>query len=149
MGDLSVTTVVLLLLGLLRPVVGADEADSTGRPALQALVAAFGLVLYPASLGLGPVDPYRLGYGDPWFLGGLLALALAAASRRMTLVTACLALAVLAWALGAYESRNLWDYLVDPLVAAWGAGAVLSRAARAASLSRASRDQGDAKGTMR
>jgi hypothetical protein len=40
-----------------------------------------------------------------------------------------LSLAVLAWALGLYESRNLWDYLVDPLVAAWGIGALLLRGA--------------------
>lgn len=148
-GDLSVTSVVLLLLGLLRPVVAGAEGDARSRLALQALVAAFGLVLYPASLGLGQVDPYQLGYGDPWFLGVLLALALAAAARRMTLVTGCLALAVLAWALGVYESRNLWDYLVDPLVAAWGTGAVLLRVARAKRLPRARRDQGDARGAMR
>jgi hypothetical protein len=131
-GDLSVTTVLLLLRGLLRPAPGGDEVGSRSWPALQVLVAAFGLVLYPSSLGLGPVDPYRLGYGSPWFLGGLLALALAAGYCRITLITWCLALAVLAWALGAYESRNLWDYLVDPLVAAWGLCALVFRGAQAA-----------------
>lgn len=130
-GELSVTTVLLLVRGLLRPIPGWAAVDARSRLALQVLVAATGLVLYPPALGLGPFDPYGLGYANPWFLGGLLALVLAARLRRLTLVAWCLALAVLAWAVGAYESRNLWDYLVDPLLAAWGLGALLLRAARA------------------
>jgi hypothetical protein len=130
-GDLSVTTVLLLLHGLLRPVLGWAAIDARSRFALQVLVAAGGLVLYPLALGLGPFDPYRLGYANPWFLGGLLALAAAAVLRRLTLVAVCLSLAVLAWAVGAYESRNLWDYLLDPLIAAWGLGALLLRGVQA------------------
>jgi hypothetical protein len=130
-GDLSVTTVLLLLRGLLRPALGWAAIDARSRLALQVLGAAGGLALYPVALGVGPFDPYRLGFADPWLLGGLLALAVAAGLRRLTLVTWCLSLAVLAWAVGAYESRNLWDYLVDPLVAAWGLGGLLLRGAQA------------------
>jgi len=130
-GDLSVTTVLLLLRGLLGPAVGWAAVDARSRLALQILVATGGLVLYPLALGLGRFDPYRLGYANPWFLGGLLALAVAAGLRRLTPVTWCLALAVLAWAVGGYESRNIWDYLVDPLVAAWGLCALLLRGAQA------------------
>jgi hypothetical protein len=130
-GDLSVTTVLLVVRGLLRPVLGWTAIDARSRLALQVLVAAGGLALYPLALGLGPFDPYRLGYASPWFLALLLALAVAAGFLRLTLVTACLALAVLAWAAGVYESRNLWDYLVDPLVAAWGLSALLLRGVRA------------------
>ena len=130
-GDLSVTTVLLLVRSLLRPVLGWTAIDARIRLALQVLVAALGLLLYPLALGLGPFDPYRLGYASPWLLAFLLALAVAADLRRLTLVTGCLALAVLAWALGAHESRNLWDYLVDPLVAAWGLGALLLRGTQA------------------
>lgn len=129
-GDLSVTTLLVLLRGLLRPVLGWPSVDARSRLAVQLLAAAAGLVLYPSALGLGSLDPYRIGYASPWFLGALLVLALAAALRRVPLVAWCLALAVLAWALGAGESRNLWDYLVDPLVAAWGLGALLLRGAR-------------------
>ena len=130
-GDLSVTTVLLLLRSLLRPALGWPAIDARSRLALEILVVAGGLVLYPLALGSGPFDPYRLGYANPWFLGGLLALAVAAGLRRLTLVAWCLALAVLAWAVGVYESRNLWDYLVDPLVAAWGLGALLLRGVQA------------------
>jgi hypothetical protein len=138
-GDLSITTVLLLLRGLLRPVLGGEAIDARSRVALQVLVAAGGLVLYPPALGLGPIDPYRLGYANAWLLVGLLVLALGAGLCRLTLVTWCLALAVLAWALGTYESRNLWDYLVDPLVSAWGLGALLLRGVQALRRRRATR----------
>jgi hypothetical protein len=130
-GDLSITTVLLLLRSLLRPVFGWAEIDARSRLALQILVATCGLVLYPLALGLGPFSFYPLGYANPWFLGGLLTLAVVAGLLRLTLVTWCLALAVLVWAIGGYESRNLWDYLVDPLVATWGLAALLLRGAQA------------------
>jgi hypothetical protein len=63
-GDLSVTTVLLLLRDLVRPVLGWAAIDARSRLALQILVAAGGLALYPLALGLRPFDPYRLGYGN-------------------------------------------------------------------------------------
>ena len=35
-------------------------------------------------------------------------------------------LAVLAWAAGWYESGNLWDYLIDPMVAGYAVFALLN-----------------------
>ncbi len=136
-GDLSVTAFVLLVRFVLRPVFGWEPLEARTRFALQCLVTAGGLVLYPLALGLGLWDPYRLGYGEPLFLAVLLALAVATLVVDLGLVTACLSLGVLAWSLGAYESRNLWDYLLDPLVFGWGLSALVLRSARA--LGRATR----------
>ncbi len=136
-GDLSVTAFVLLVRFVLRPVFGWEPLEARTRFALQCLVTAGGLVLYPLALGLGLWDPYRLGYGEPLFLAVLLALAVATLVVDLALVTACLSLGVLAWSLGAYESRNLWDYLLDPLVFGWGLSALVLRSARA--LGRATR----------
>jgi hypothetical protein len=130
-GDLSLTTLVLLLSGLHRHVGSGEPVDARSTFAVQCLAAAGGLVLYPLTLGLGAWDPYRLGYGDPWFLLALLVVALGALVLDLPLVTFALALAVLGWGLGAYESRSLWDYLLDPLVFAWALGGVLFRGARA------------------
>ena len=130
-GDLSLTTLVLLLRGLARGIRGGNPADARTTLTLQGLVVLAGVVLYPLALGLGAWDPYRLGYGDPWFLATLLAVALAALVVDVALVTFCTALGVLAWGLGACESRNLWDYLIDPLVFVWAASALLLRGARA------------------
>jgi len=124
-GDLSVTSMLLLLHGLFRPVLGWEAIGARSRLTLQALVAAGGLVLYPLALGLGPADPYRLGFANPWCVGAMLLLETAAWLLRLHAVASCITLAVLAWALGAYESRNLWDYLLDPLLAVWGTVALL------------------------
>lgn len=129
-GDLSLTTLVLLLRGLARDIRGGDRADPRTTLTFQGLVVFAGVVLYPLALGLGAWDPYRLGYGGPWFLATLLAVALAALLLDTPLVTFCTALGVLAWGLRAYESRNLWDYLIDPLVFVWAASALLLRGAR-------------------
>ncbi len=128
-GDLSLTTLVLILSGLQRHLRG-EPVDGRSTLALQCLVAVGGLSLYPLALGLGAWDPYRLGYGDPWFLAALLAVALTTLLLDLPLVTFCLALGVLAWALGSYESHNLWDYLLDPLLFAWALSTLLLRGAR-------------------
>lgn len=140
-GDLSVTTMLLLLHHLLRPVLGLAAIDERSRIALQALVAAGGVLLYPLALGFGPVDPYRLGFAGGRLVYALLLLAAAAWLQRLQFVASCLALAVLAWAAGVGESRNLWDYLLDPLVAGWSLGALLWRLARALRGDRSGRER--------
>ena len=124
LGDLSVTTTVLLLVYLLRPVLPLPTASERSRLALQGLVATGGLVLYPLALGFGPADPYRLGFAHVGFLCTLLLLTVASWYAGLQFVATCLALAVLAWAIGALESRNLWDHLLDPLCATWAVGAL-------------------------
>ncbi|HEY6555068.1 MAG TPA: hypothetical protein VI669_17055 [Vicinamibacteria bacterium] len=127
-GDLSVTTLVVLLRGMLRPQ-PQGPFDARNTIGLQLFVATAGLALYPFALGLGPFDSYRLGYG-PWALGVLFAVAVAAIFLDLPLVTSCVGLGVLAWVVGAYESRNLWDYTLDPLVWAWSLAMVCLGAAR-------------------
>jgi hypothetical protein len=130
LGDLSVTTTVLLLRAIGRPFFAWGPIDSRSRLALQGLLAGGGLALYPFALGVGAFDPYRLGYATPWFVGLVLLLALGAWVLRLPLVSLCLALAVLAHAFGGHESTNLWDYVLDPLVSIWGLSGLLLRAAR-------------------
>jgi hypothetical protein len=79
-----------------------------------------GVLLYPAALGLTYFDPYALGYASPVFAGVLLVLALAAWYLRLEWLVALLLLAVLARLANALESRNLWDYLIDPWLVLYG-----------------------------
>jgi len=129
-GDLSIVSLVLLLQSMTRPLCGWPRPDVQSRVALLALVALGAVALYPMALGAGLFDPYRLGYGSPWLVGALLLIALAAYFRRMVLVAFCLTLAVLAWVAGWYESTNLWDYLLDPLLAIYATGALVAHGAR-------------------
>jgi hypothetical protein len=94
------------------------------------LVGTGGLLLYPLALGLGYLDPYRLGFGNPWMLVLLLAIVLLAWRLDLVWVAGWVSLGVLAWGVGAFESRNLWDYLIDPLVTVWALSALSLRGAR-------------------
>jgi hypothetical protein len=137
-GDLSITSQVLLLLAILHTVqerpLGTVAQVAAGWPGwrgeggkypLLILTALAALALYPMALGIGLFDPYRLGYGDARFLGLLLLVSGFAFSLRLWLPALVVPLAVLAWVAGWYESTNLWDYLLDPLVAVYATGALL------------------------
>ncbi len=130
LGDLSVTTTLLLLVCLLRPVLPLSALPvDRSRLALQALAATAGLVLYPLALGFGPADPFRLGFAHTGFVCTLLLIAAAAGYAGLHFVAICLALAALAWAVGTGESRNLWNYLLDPVLVAWALASLAWRLA--------------------
>lgn len=116
-ADLSITTLVLLAMSLARSIFGFSLLATGNRNAALTAVAIVAVPFYPLALGLGMFDPYRLGYGNLWFMAALLAAASWASLRYSTLLALCLALAVAAWSVGWYESPNLWDYLLDPWLA--------------------------------
>ena len=126
-GDLSIPSLILLLLSMTKALLGWRQPDAQSRIALQMLIVLAAAGLYPLALGIGLFDPYRLGYGSPWFLGTLLLLSLSAWFWRFYLVALSIALAVLAWSAGWYESTNLWDYLLDPMLAAYALGGLTSK----------------------
>jgi hypothetical protein len=122
-GDLSIATLALLALALVRSLSGRALAGEQNRHALLKAVLIAGVLFYPLALGLTMFDPYRLGYGDLWFMLALLGLAAWSSLRYSTLFALCIAAAVAAWSVGWYESTNLWDYLFDPWLVVY-AGAV-------------------------
>jgi hypothetical protein len=130
-GDLSISTLVLLTLALVRSFSGRALVADQDRFAMLRAVMIAAVLFYPLALGLGMFDPYRLGYGNLWFMTALLGLAVWSGLRYSTLLALCVALAVAAWSAGWYESPNLWDYLLDPWLAVYALGvqlkAVLSR----------------------
>ncbi len=118
-GDLSIATLVLLLLAAVRSFSGNALVGEQDRLAMLRAVLIAAVLFYPFALGLGMFDPYRLGYGNLWLLAALLGVAIWAAWRYSVLLASCLALAVAAWSAGWYESPNLWDYLFDPWLACY------------------------------
>jgi hypothetical protein len=124
-GDLSITTQVLLWCALLRHWCGCVTVKAKHRLALLILIALAALALYPMALGVGAYDPYRLGYGNPQFVAVLLLVTLAAWFWKSSLIALCIAFATLAWAVGWYESNNLWDYLLDPFLSIYALAAII------------------------
>jgi hypothetical protein len=130
-GDLSITTLVLLGWGVLTPWREAFRVAARQRNGLVWLIGLSAVVFYPMALGWGTVDPYRLGYGNPAFVGALMVLSLLSWYAGFGLISLCITLASIAWTAGWYESDNLWDYLLDPFVSFYGISAILTFAFRA------------------
>ena len=123
-GDLSITTLVLLAMALLRAFHDRPLVEERNRLGVLQAIAVAAVLFYPFALGLGMFDPYRLGFGNLWFMVALLALAVWASLRASMLLAVCIALAVAAWSVGWYESTNLWDYLLDPWLAIYAIAAL-------------------------
>ncbi|MEQ1525795.1 MAG: hypothetical protein ABL911_03485 [Gallionella sp.] len=126
-GDVSITTLLLLCSVLAKPWLSCATLDNKNRLILFGLIAIAALALYPMALGVGAYDPYRLGYGNASFVTTVLLIALVAWYWKTYWLTLCIACATLAWAVGWYESTNLWDYLLDPFVAGYTLGVVVSQ----------------------
>lgn len=114
--DLAISTLVLLAwvaltrLGLLQPLGCAQRVQ------LLLVFIVLSLLLYPATLGLTYLDPYRWGFNPRPMIVLVAVLALLMLWLRNTLVVVMLALGTLAFALRLKPSENYWDYLLDPLL---------------------------------
>ncbi len=130
-GDLSITTTTVVLLVILSQLFDMDFYEASEESRLLSVVAVIALVLYPMALGLSSFDSYAIGFGSWWLLGPLLVLVTVAWYFESYLIVACLVAAVGAYALDLSESRNLWDYLVDPWISGFALVALTGRVARA------------------
>lgn len=114
-GELSILTVVLLTLFILRKLADMHLVECRTRFHLYFLVLLMGFLLYPATLGLSQFDPYALGYGVQLSLL-VLSLAILYWVFQQRQVAVLLLIVVAASEIGLLSSRNSWDYLIDPLL---------------------------------
>jgi len=140
-GDLSAATLVLAGAALITQVTGRALIRRRDEQALCWLLALAAAFLYPFALGWTRFDPYALGFASVEFITALLLITLASWWARLNLVVIVVVVAALAFLAGAYESRNLWDYLIDPLVSFYALAWLLAgvRLPNSVSLSRNSR----------
>lgn len=110
-------------LGFLQP---AQQSATT----VLIIFAAMALVLYPATLGLTYLDPYRLGFSPRPMLIVVALLTIGLFYQRSYLAVVMLASATLAFIVGIKPSHNYWDYLVDPLLGLYCCVALLALAVR-------------------
>ena len=129
-GDLSAPTLALAASAVLARLTGRTLFERWEVIALLCVVAGAALFLYPFALGWTPFDPYALGYGSIAFISALLLVTLVAWRMGFMLVVLVVLAGALACLGGLYESRNLWDYLVDPLAAGYAVAVLLWTRAR-------------------
>jgi hypothetical protein len=132
-GDVSVTTLFLAGSACIACLTGKALIEPRDRQGLYRLLALAAAFLYPFALGWTPFDPYSLGYGSIGLLTALLCVTLAAWWARLHAIVFIVIAAALAYLAGAYESRNLWDYLIDPLVSIYALAWLLAGVRRRSS----------------
>ncbi|VVP06116.1 hypothetical protein PS862_03107 [Pseudomonas fluorescens] len=113
--DLAVTTLVFMAWGCLRRLELLPPARQ-GQAGILVLFAVMALALYPATLGLSDLDPYRFGFSPRPMLVFVGLLTLSLFYLRNYLAVLMLAGATLGFIAGIKPSHNYWDYLVDPLL---------------------------------
>ncbi|WP_392888790.1 hypothetical protein ACF6ZU_27420 [Pseudomonas migulae] len=127
--DLAITTLVFMVWGCLRKLGFLQPAQQSATTVLI-IFAAMALVLYPATLGLTYLDPYRLGFSPRPMLIVVALLTIGLFYQRSYLAVVMLASATLAFIVGIKPSHNYWDYLVDPLLGLYCCVALLALAVR-------------------
>jgi hypothetical protein len=112
---LSLPTLALLVDGIHRHARNPGGGDFLQRSTVFIFALLTGVALYPPAMGWGRFDVYTLGWNfSPLTVTvGALSICLIWRRNRFSLV---LVAALLGWQLGLMESRNLWDYLVDPIL---------------------------------
>ena len=111
-GDLSIVTSLLLWSTLL------PNQRATPTP-IKWVIVALAAVFYPFALGFSMFDPYVWGYGSIAFLIGVLIFALVCGLSGWTKGVWIIGIVIIAWSFQLHESSNLWDYLLDPILALW------------------------------
>ena len=113
-GDCSITALFLYVALILQQNVSWQLYQENELLLMRRMILATALLLYPFALGLTQFDSYRPGYASPWLLAALLLITLFCWYRKYYFLAVTITAAVAAWSLQLLESRNLWDYLIDP-----------------------------------
>ena len=127
--DLAITSMVLMAWGCLRRL-GVLPPAQQSKTWVLILFAVLALVLYPATMGLSDLDPYRFGFSPRPMLLFVALLTLGLFYLRNYLAVVMLACATLAFIIEIKPSQNYWDYLIDPLLGLYCCTVLLIRATR-------------------
>jgi hypothetical protein len=115
-GDLSITSTLIFCAYIIQSRGKTVLYQPVEQKQLTLLVVLGGLLLYPLALGLGQLDPYRLGYQPQIMLSILFFVGLYFWYKKSYFIVFVLTSVVLCFNLRLLESNNLWDYLLDPLL---------------------------------
>jgi hypothetical protein len=121
-GPVSAASLVIVAGYLHAIIIGATYRTSR---AMLLCLAVVGLVFYPLTFGLSDFDPYDLGYRGLTIPALMLAFVLVGWITKSVDILCWIFLAALLYALGSYDSNNLWDYLIFPTDSIYAVGALV------------------------
>ena len=114
LGPASAALLVLLTQCLANILVGRRACFQPSSYFVGAIVF-IGLVLYPATLGWGSVDPFDWGYRGPLVPALMVLLVAVGFIGKVHDLPCWIGLAALMHVMNAYGTTNLWSYLIDPV----------------------------------
>lgn len=126
--ELSITAMLWLLAATALRLGWARGSSAAAAWQLWSIFAVLGVVLYPASMGVGMLDTYSWGYSPRSLILVIGVLTLALLLLGNWLGVLMLTLATLAFSLDIKASDNYWDYLVDPFVVLYAIAMLLGNA---------------------
>ena len=121
LGSLSITTTLLLiyyLFSIWRPLSSPHKIKHDLK-LLKYVIAFVALGFYPASLGATMFDPYALGYSPVVLSTWLMMATVFAIIFKRDFIAGVIIIVFITYAANILESNNLWDYLMDPLLAVY------------------------------
>ena len=113
LGDLSVLSWFFLVHLLCWSVYGVTLISVKGARSIALVTVVCGLLIYPASLGAGLPDIYRLGFGSFTLILGVSTGALAHLIWGRYLIAFWAIFTMFAYGCRLHESLNFWDCLFD------------------------------------
>jgi hypothetical protein len=134
-GHLSFTSMCLLTAFVVRALWSKAVWKRAEKRMLLSIALLGSVFLYAAAFGVMNWDIYQLGYGSVTLIGILAAVAFAAAAARFNILFTAFVTAAIGFQLHLLRSNNIWDYLIDPLLAiyaavgliVWAVGLIISR----------------------
>lgn len=118
-GDPSITTICLLLLYGYSQFNTLPSSVRDDLPRLSILLGGIALFFYPTAMGLTYLDIYGHGYYPVVLFPLLMVLFALAILHVWPLMTALVVIVLLSYHFHLLASDNLWDYLLDPMVAVY------------------------------
>ena len=119
-GSLSITSIMLLCTYIIyrcRKKARLPEELRADLNRLYMIVGVIAIFLYPSALGLTHWDLYAEGYYPIILAPTLLSIVVLGIYRNWIFLSILMAIVFVSYGFGLFESNNLWDYLIDPLVA--------------------------------
>ena len=115
-GDLSVTTMIMIFIYILRSLFGLKLSVFENARLPASILFFTGIFFYPLAMGFTLLDPYGMAYNPEILSFFLFVIAVIGWYFNNYLTVVCICAGVAGYVFRIFESDNLWDYIIDPVI---------------------------------